>query len=218
MSEDIAKEPAPVSGTAGNTVEGAPEDDALMRCPCCGKNTLKTPLKVNAELMDHYMSCVMTGVPFWHEYPLYNGRIVLRIKMLDAEHQQLLDRVSTALEILQDATNIQTEKLQVNQLRVLIRNQLHLEQVKVSNGPGMKTWNVAETVADKIKAFFTKDTGTTIDIAQYKALYELCHDATLVSGLSEQLLAVTIDTHYRLSSILIATGIDENFWRGIELV
>jgi len=207
--------------TAADVVNAAADEstkqDDMMRCPCCGKNTLHTPLKVNTELMDHYMTCVMTGVPFWHDYPLYNGRIVLRIKMLDTEHQRLLDRISMALEMWVDAVSAQTEKVQINQLRVLLRNQMHLEQVKMTNGPGVKTWNVSEIVTHKVKSLFENEESVKITPEQYKSLYSLCHEPELVSGLSEQLLSVAIDTHYRLSSILIATGIDENFWQGIEL-
>ena len=213
MAEDTAKKTAPETEASAAAEE---QEDALMRCPCCGKNTLKTPLKVNQELMDHYMSCVMTGVPFWHDYPLYGGKIVLRITMLDNERQRLLDKLSTALEILTEQV-VQSEKLQANQLRVLARNLMHLEQVKMANGPGVKVWQVAVTLTEKLRELFGSDRTPKVVGEQFQELYDFCHDPEKVSGLSEQLLSVAIDTHYRLSSILIATGIDENFWQGIEL-
>lgn len=215
MAEDTVKEVAPETekNVASSTT---PSEENMMRCPCCGKNTLKAPLKVNTDLMDHYMSCVMTGVPFWHDYPLYGGRIVLRITMLDNERQRLLDKLSTGLELLADVV-VQSEKLQANQLRVLTRNLLHLEQVKMQNGPGVKTWQVAETLTKKMRDIFSTAGTVKLSSEQFIQLHELCHDPEKVSGLSEQLISVAIDTHYRLSSILIATGIDENFWQGIEL-
>lgn len=194
------------------------EDTTMMRCPCCGEKTLRTPLNVNHELMDHYMSCVMTGVPFWHDYPLYNGKILLRITMLDKNRQQLLDRISLALELAADSTDSQQEKLKVNQLRVLLRNLLHIEQIKMANGPGTKVWSVATTLEEKIAEMLEQQESTSrLDGKAFNALYELCHNPEVVTGLSEQLISVAIDTHYRLSSILIAAGIDENFWGGIEL-
>ena len=215
----MANETNSTTTSTPNNLEPAAEDTAMMRCPCCGKNTLRTPLNVNHELMDHYMSCVMTGVPFWHDYPLYNGKIILRITMLDKNRQQLLDRISLVLEMLGDSTDSQQEKLKVNQLRVLLRNLLHIEHVKMANGPSMKVWSVATSLEDKISAILEQEDQKAHHISAdaFNELYDLCHNPAVVTGLSEQLISVAIDTHYRLSSILIAAGIDENFWDGIEL-
>ena len=35
-------------------------------CPCCGKPTLVRPIKIKGTVLDHYLTCIMSGVPFWH--------------------------------------------------------------------------------------------------------------------------------------------------------
>lgn len=57
----------------------APE---FITCPCCGKPTLVKPLELNGPILDHYIACLVSGVPFSHTYPIYKGKLEVTVSRL----------------------------------------------------------------------------------------------------------------------------------------
>ena len=75
--------------------EGA--DPMYIVCPCCGKPTLTRPVKINDELLDHYMSCIISGVPFHRTYDIYGGKIRVTVTRLGEE---MIEKLREASRIL----------------------------------------------------------------------------------------------------------------------
>ena len=68
-------------------------------CPCCGKPTLKRPVKPGQELTDHWMACMISGTPFTHTYPLFKGRVEIMVGMMSPETEGKLSLLTSMLDL-----------------------------------------------------------------------------------------------------------------------
>ena len=85
--------------------EPAQKEPELMLCPCCNKRTLVRPIEAKGELLDHYMACILSGEPFWREYPVYHGNLLVTVSQLTAEEQTLTETGLSELTILEAMLN-----------------------------------------------------------------------------------------------------------------
>lgn len=210
------------------------KDENTIPCPCCGKSTLHKPVKIKDEMLDHYMSCILTGVPFWHAYPLYDGKLTVKIGLLTREQLDLINRVARLCIQAREYSRIPQEDIDIVQRRT--RLFMHIQGIDTKvNTVAQQSWQPSAALSEALPAYIDKLTklmdelrGESKDAEAYKdavtatkdifhAMSQLCSDTALLSSVPEALLAVALDTHNQIYGILVSAGIDVNFWEGIEL-
>lgn len=197
----------------------------LVRCPCCGKFTLKRPLKPNQQFSDHWLACMTTGVQFNHTYPLYNGKLLITVTQLSAEVAINLDVACTALDILMDRAGSYIDSVDILQIRNMARLYVSIKDITV-HGPGEhpQVFKPADAVDEAlglirpIKQLLPDDTKRDEWLPVLAKACDILSDPANVSSVPVQLLISVTETHNRLNGIMLDLGLDENFWKGIELV
>ena len=99
-----------------------------------------------------------------------------------------------------------------------IKNLLTVVNVTISRGPSKDTVDISSRVEAKVQAALSALDEKPEDVHSIlEGLAASIQDPSIVSGIAPTLLAMCVDTHQRVYNVLIAAGIDRNFWSGIEL-
>lgn len=193
-----------------------PKEPKKIKCPCCGQLTLTPPLDINTELTDHYLSCIMTGVPFHHTYPLYDGKIKITISVLSSEDMLTIDSAVTFIKDKLDSTNNDV----YDQLGGMIRAYAFVSNVECV-GKTTKVYTPASSMLScaqdvlKLRVSDEPDIGLTPEAAE--ELLKKYKNNDILSPLPFPMLEAVCKTHITIYNILTETGFDPNFWKGIEL-
>ena len=193
-----------------------PKEPKKIQCPCCGQMTLTQPLNINTDLTDHYLSCIMTGVPFHHIYPLYDGKIKITISVLSQEDMLTIDSAVTVVKDRLDATG--NDKY--DKLGGMLRSYAFVTNVECA-GQTTKVYTPASSMIAcaqeilKYRGVSDSEVGLTEEIFD-ELLKKYSNNETL-SPLPYPLIEAVCKTHITLYNILTDTGFDPNFWKGIEL-
>ena len=182
-------------------------------CPCCGKPTLIKPVVVKDALLDQYMACIISGVPFTHTYPIYNGRIKITVSVLDRATAGLVTRVTSLLEAVEDAADAAT-KDKIARILSAIRLYCFIDTITINAGDKTREYHPAATARDVCNQFLIKDIDLTEAISKQLLVLQ---DQQNVSNVPAAILMRTVEGHNQLNTILLTAGFDENFWEGIEL-
>ena len=204
-------------------MEKAGKDEHIM-CPCCKQMTLKAHLNPNSELVDRWLSCAMTNIPFSHEYPLFGGRVVITARMLTQDQYDKLERVATVLTFVEGKIKDTHSEFAPSQLLASVRLNLSIPSIRMESAGKIVKYEpavVAETsiasiigMADAVFAW----NGPEALIERLKAIYADMINPAKVSSIPVKLRIGTCEAHFSVYNILMDMGFDESFWKGIELV
>lgn len=197
------------------------EDANMDICPCCGKRSIPKPAKINADLMDQWLACMVTATPFSHEYPLYGGRIKITVSKLSAEQQDSLRMANAA--IVQYTHNKQQDELacDTQELRALLQLLAVIQRIEITKKSGIlfRPQDIAMAACSDILAA-SKHSGESVTETIEEALkraYGNLTDPSRVSGIPINTLVTVAKAHADLYTILLSNGFDDSFWEGIEL-
>lgn len=194
-------------------------EQAKIICPCCGQPTLDKELKISDTLMDHFVSCILTHVPFFHTYSLYHDRIKITCTQLYPADADLNRDVALKLRALV-ADEVISESFAIS-LSNSVNLAYHIKEIQVVDSNNTNTYyypsEYARNAATKIMKVETKDVEEdTIKAALVECL-ESITDPAILSSVPISMLAHTEQAHARVYELLLEAGFDSNFWEGIEL-
>ena len=205
------------------TTEKEKETNELMRCPCCGEMTLHKPLDIKSEILDEFMACILTGTNFSHTYTLYNKvriTVATPTKSYTSELYtalQIIDRARTLVD--PDDTAV---KVALGNLGKTINVYGTITEINTGSSvfhPSEVVSAILATIIDLQKDLANKETDAYQ--AAIEQLIEIQKDIcseTKLSAMPEFSIQAVTRMHTDLYNILMETGFDENFWKGIELV
>lgn len=209
--------------TAAEETDENSLDSRYVTCPCCGKPTLQRPVKPNPQLLDHWLACMVTGVPFSHEYPVYEGRVLVTCSKLTAKQSEMIDQLTTVLDSLPNKKWETGEApCNIEQLRALSRLYIAIPTIKITTSslklfkPQDEVLAVAADILEhkrNIALFEQVDVWSNV----LKQSLDRLLNSELVSGVPLVILMGVVRAHSSVSDVLLSTGFDENFWEGIEL-
>lgn len=199
--------------------EEQPKEDMAL-CPCCGKPTIKKPIKVDSKIVDDYMASIITGVPFNHTFEMFDGKLRITVSSADREEGRVLysfvflvEPYSAEYSVLRDLLGVINAYCNITKITVS----------SMSNGD--KIYFPAKHIVDTCKKLVEKWDG--LDITEKGKKEELIEDAKNIyqAMISQDVLSSTppmiiqrVSNDFRaLETIMMEAGFDENFWKGIEL-
>ena len=183
----------------------------LTICPCCQQNTLKVPASPDPELLDTYMACIMSGVPFWRTYDLYNGKISVDVTVVPYNDAVFIDKwKAEADHIKEEHPELIPEVLNVT---LMFSRYMHIKTISCGN----MTYYPKDSLVKHIEEYFKSSSEETDKPEAIKRLVNNLTDPKEYSAISVDILDTLIRTHTSLYEVLMATGFDQNFWKGIKL-
>lgn len=200
--------------------------DEFETCPCCKEKTLKKPVKVSTEIVEHYMACIMTGVPFNHMFPLYGGRLQVKITAHTRDDAMFLYKFMVFLEPLSgDAASIKDLIGLVNTFSSV--DSIYVRK-KEKDDEDTQMFKPAAAIFEKCRALYEAWEGKDVRlpdsedrkalVEELKKLYVELSNTSVISAVPPYIIAKTISDFHAIDGILLNAGFDENFWKGIELV
>lgn len=205
----------------------ASEEQGMVKCPCCGKFTLPKQLKPSDNLMDQWISCMMTATPFSHTYPVYDGRLNVTAVQLSTEDATTAQNLVTLLRYIKSLDwqaagyngcptsidqMINNAYLYISILEIRIKGKGNEVTVKPSTAV-KEAATVLLSKADDIRA--GKPFTEWVD-AFYKC-ERLLVDPSNISSVPQSIIMGVAEAHARISTVLMDAGFNDNFWDGIEL-
>jgi hypothetical protein len=204
------------------TQEDISLDNAKVICPCCGKPTLDKPLAIKNNLLDHFLSCLITHTQFHHTYELFDGKIKVTCAQLDDKDKQLSKDIATSLQSL-----VLVDDIIEDHKCIAIANtfylMMHITSIQITAGDMPSLYHpqtVARSIVKDCLGAISKykEDKSSIDIVNtVYSYYDKVTEPTLVSSLPTDVLAQVQETHEKLYNLLLESGFDGNFWKGIEL-
>lgn len=215
-----------VSDNLSNEVDGLDNDKLsadFVHCPCCGKPTLKKPVKPGDELLDQWLACTATGVPFSHVYSLYGGRVTVTAVQPDATAGA---RVAAALSAIDRAKDIadftELSESDLSALANAIRLFSCVREIAFTS-PVQKKFDTG-AAADQAIGMLVEalpmqraSAGQETWAGKLKSAYAVMTDKANISTLPTGVLLAVGQTHAQITDILMSAGFDRDFWQGIEL-
>lgn len=189
-------------------------------CPCCHQPTLPYPVThIPDELADQFMACLISGTPFIHTYPLYNGKVKITVTQMTAELRTIVEQLLHAIDRLVDS-GFTVEGVSFDTMKGVARSLISVQSIEISAGDMVKTFQPQAVVRRALEAFNSLAPGD-IDSAQavdtVRGVFRSFTDPSEVSGVPPIQILTTIEAHARLLDVLMDSGFDANFWAGIEL-
>lgn len=189
-------------------------------CPCCGKPTLPYPVKsIPDNLADQFMACLITGTPFVHTYPLYNGRVKITVTQMTADLRVVVEKFVHVVDRLIDK-GFSTEGVSLDNMRGIARSLICVLGIEIQAGGQVRHFKPSDSVQKArvdLEAAPMDDIQSSELAAIVRRVYKNLTDPSEVSGVPPIQILATIEAHGRLLDILTDSGFDENFWTGIEL-
>lgn len=185
----------------------------FVKCPCCGELTLRKPLDIKSIVLDEYMSSIITGVPFAHTYTVYDS-IDITAEMPSKKDAQFMFNTSRKLEKLASAQKDDDVAAKLRSYAGMIQTYGSiLSIVTHKDKQVIKTYTPSESIRDLCTAI--KDIGDNVEV-----ILEACEERDTPDNLStvpDIMIRAITKTHNDIYTILLDTGFNETFWRGIEL-
>lgn len=192
------------------------ENKELMRCPCCGEMTLHRPLEIKSAVLDEYMASIISGVQFQHTYTLY-GSVDITVTILSKQDGR---RVYTTLQmldkIIKDTNTPDALKQKMDELYGTIQLYSTITNIRTrKDGMVQKRFTPAEAIMETCDSILAL--GSDIANTNLEDIYADCCTEDKLSTMPDVMLRAVVKTHNDLYNVLLETGFDENFWKGIEL-
>lgn len=192
-------------------------------CPCCGKATLPSPAKPNEQLMDHWLACIVTGTPFTHTYNVYDGKLAITVSQLTPDMAKIVNNIETIINIAQKKPDANTITSELSSIISTAKTVITIMDIEMTTKNNHKLYHPNEVVTN-VSDILTKikyDLSINDSIEPYKETLLNCYKTItskdLISGVPAQIIFSVLQTHNNLSTILMDSGFDSNFWKGIEL-
>ena len=191
--------------------------EEFIKCPCCGELTLHKPLDIKSLILDEYMASIITGVPFAHTYTVYDS----------------ID-ITAEIPTKHDAQFVYGTIQRLNRLAAMCAGKEPLDTAdKLKSAAGMiQTYSTITSIvtrrdkqivktyapAEAIKNFCVaiKEIPDT-NIELILEAFEECDSPEILSTVPDLMIRAIEKTHNDIYTILLNTGFNENFWKGIEL-
>jgi hypothetical protein len=192
------------------------KEEQVIKCPCCGKMTLQKPLEIKSLVLDEYMASIITGVPFAHTYTVHDS-IDITVEMPSKKDAQFMYTATKRLAQLASTLG-KPEEAELNEkLRSaigMIQTYGTITSIVTRKGDKMvKSYTPSEAVREFCSAI--KDLGP--DKKLIEDAYEEKNTPEILSAVPDLMLRAIVDTHDKVYKILLDTGFNETFWKGIEL-
>lgn len=189
-------------------------------CPCCHQPTLPYPVAhIPDELADQFMACMISGTPFTHVYPLYNGRVKITVTQMTAELRTVVERLTHEIDRLEDS-GFALDNVSLDTMKGVVRSLVSVPSIEIQAGGAVKTFQpqaVVKRALESFNAIDPGDTGSDKLKDTVRGVFRSLTDPSEVSGVPPIQIMTTIEAHARLLDILMDSGFDANFWAGIEL-
>ena len=196
-------------------------------CPCCKHPTLSKPVELKGVLLDHYLSCLMTGTPFSHTYPIYNGRMHVTVTQLAKKNALKLDIVDKVIDkcfagLSEDS--IDSLSIRQEDMKGLLRVCACVTIIEmVATGaniiaqPSETVWGICNTLQEAKSEVFLEKLPEADILALIGDQIKLMSDPALMSSLPAAMLISLVSSHNYIHNLLMEAAFDTNFWKGIEL-
>ena len=195
------------------------KEPEMIKCPCCGELTLRKPLDIKSIILDEYMASIITGVPFSHTYTVYDS-IDITVEIPAKKDAQFMLAAVQKLNRLASAAY--SDLKEEEEIAPKLRNAAGLIQtygtvlsiVTRKDKQVVKSYTPSEAVREFCAAI--KDMNN--DKQLIMEAYEELNTPEVLSAVPDMMLRAITDTHDHVYKILLDTGFNETFWKGIELV
>ena len=192
------------------------ETNELMRCPCCGEMTLHRPLEIKSAVLDEYMASIISGVQFQHTYTLY-GSVDITVTILSKqEGRKLYTTLQMLDKIIKDSNTPDALKQKMDELYGTIQLYSAITSIRTrKDGMVQKRFAPSETIMETCDSLLAL--GNEWAVTNLEDIYADCCAEGKLSTMPDVMLRAVVKTHNDLYNVLLETGFDENFWKGIEL-
>lgn len=202
---------------AKNTTKAEKQEMAI--CPCCGKPTIKKPIKIDSKIVDDYMASIITGVPFSHTFEMFDGKLAITVGAVPRETSIILYRFGFLVEPFASTDT------QVADLLGMVNAYCGIQKIVVESSKGNKIYMPGTHIIEACKRLVESWTGKDLTNAETKAAfiqdiqqsYLQLSANDVVSSTPPVVITRVINDFRALESIMLEAGFDENFWKGIEL-
>lgn len=196
-----------------------PDEKENAVCPCCGKKTLKRPVKVDGKIVDDYLASIMTGVPFSHTFNMFDGRLKITCGLSDRDTGLMFWRFIHFIEPHAGDTPA------VQDFLGLINSYCAVKRIEVTgSGNTNKMYTPSEILAAACRKFLDEWELVTLTDETKKEflqavsdLYAKLKTTDVISSVPPTILKRVNDDFRALETIMLQAGFDENFWKGIKL-
>lgn len=197
-----------------------PKERTASICPCCGQPTLPYPVKhIPDDLADQFMACLLSGTPFTHTYPLYNGRVLITVTQMTAQARDIVEQLLHDIDRLVDS-GVSIEGVSFDNMKGIVRTLISVNSIEIKANGTVKVFQPAENLRKALATFRSLEPGDVESAAMKEkvaGIYRSLTDPSEVSGIPPAQIMTTVEAHARLLTLLMDAGFDENFWAGIEL-
>ena len=177
-------------------------------CPCCGKETLKLPIKVDENELDKYVACMATGEPYTKTYSLYKGAVEVLVTEPSDVVKDKMNLLASKFSFLDEGTVKDIANNFIMRLFTLLpvlsitikkgEDKPETKDVKSVTGP------LLDEALEHIK-----------DAEWLDKAYQRLVDPALVSGVTKTVLDRVVAKHTETCMLLQNSGFDPNFFAGI---
>lgn len=190
-------------------------DKEVTLCPCCGQTTTPIQYKFNQRQVDHYISCVMAGVPYWRSYALFNGAINVTFGHLSTQQGIQLQRKIN--ELIHKLGLDQSDMLASIRYSILRRVAIRSIFLAGTNSQS-QVFDCAANMRTLLDQLLQDKRSLVSQSVQDKSqqLLGLLQDPKLFSSVDANLLQRVAAQHNALYQWIMSRSMDENFWAGIK--
>lgn len=196
------------------------EKSKMVKCPCCGQETLKHPVKCDSAIVDDYLASILTGVPFKHTFHLFDGKLRITVSASDREEAMKLYR----FVFMTESSNISSNN-SVRDLLGIVNAYCSIQEIYVQAKEDAKTYFPAQHIvkicgalADKWEdEDLTTDENKTAFLDDLQKAYTSLSKPEILSSTPPMIITRVANDFRGIETILLEAGFDENFWQGIEL-
>lgn len=214
-----------IENNTPNSTETVNSNIEHITCPCCKQQTLIKPVEVNGEILDQFLACMISGQPFAHTYQMFQGKVGITVAHLTREFATRMRIISTKVDGLCTDLSYET-RVKVTQIMDQMKLLCNIQSVQITGGQHSAEYQPAAVVSsclDYLDEVLTNtldaepDTQTDQLLDVFEKISKRINNPTEVSAVPQIALVNVVEAHAQVSSILIASGFDTNFWAGIEL-
>jgi len=162
-------------------------DQEKATCPRCGWHPTDKPAAPDAD-MQEYLRCALGGKLFTKVYPLYDGKLKLKFRSVNAAEAEFINKVLMKNDFDSD--------IEVQDMALKAKLLFYLVSVETPEGE------------EVFEAFSLEEFTVTAVNEEYKKRFGT-KDETLLRSINQ-----TFQIFLGLQQLLIAGGFDSNFWKG----
>lgn len=183
--------------------------DTLLTCPCCGKQTMKVPATIDQVSKQEFLAAILTGTQYTHTYNLFNGDLSITIRQISNKVRDKLIHIANKGLLIEDAE----EQHYLNIIMSRLYKLSSIVSITVStqgDSSKFKVYNIEQVVSDTIDKLINYT-----DKTQLSAINEHIVDPANVSSVPVYIIDKVLQTHTNQVAVLVQSGFDETFQKGI---